>query len=85
MEEAEEKEMAERVLRRAGSGPAGWRWRWFSGEQRLDLLGGPRHQVLQVLVGVGGAADGQVDLPVGPTHQLSGLAKDLVPGTRAQR
>lgn len=51
----------------------------LSGQQGLNLLGRPGHQVLGVFVAVSWAGQRRVDLPVGPAHQLCGLAEDVLP------
>lgn len=51
----------------------------LSGQQGLNLLGRPGHQVLGVFVAVSRAGQRRVDLPVGPAHQLCGLAEDVLP------
>lgn len=51
----------------------------LSGQQGLDLLGRPRHQLLRVFVAVSRAAQRRVDLAVGSAHQLCGLAEDVLP------
>lgn len=56
----------------------------LSGQQGLDLLGRPRHQLLRVFVAVGRAAQRRVDLPVGSAHQLRGLAEDVIPARKAE-